>query len=140
MPGSVTGPLAESFRRGNARELELKCRYLEAAALKETGRLAEALEGFQRILGEAKSIGSARVLSSTYVALIQLHSEMNRATEAFALAREAAPFLQSSNNRVALAKLHWGVGLLMRTQGRPASMASARSRLAPSRSRSVSKS
>ncbi|MEO8431017.1 MAG: hypothetical protein ABI592_05865 [Acidobacteriota bacterium] len=116
----LTGPLAESFRRGAARELELKCIYLEAAAMKETGRLPEALVRFERLLEQGKAIGSARILSSTYVALIQLHSEMNRATEAFALAREAAPLLQSSNNRVALAKLHWGIGLLLRTQNRPA--------------------
>ena len=116
----LTGPLAESFRRGNARELELKCRYLEAAALKETGRLVESLAGFRCILDEAKAIGSVRIVSSTYVALIQLQSEMNEATEAFALAREAAPILQASNNRIALAKLNWGIGLLMRTQKRPA--------------------
>ena len=114
----LTAPLAESFRRANAKELALKCRYLEGAALRETGALAEALERFENILEEAKAIASARILGSTYVALVQLHSELGHASEAFAIVREAAPFLQTTNNRVALSKLHCGLGLLMRTQGR----------------------
>ena len=115
----LTAPLAESFRRANAKELALKCRYLEGAALRETGALAEALERFENILEEAKALSSARILGSTYVALVQLHSELGHAAEAFAIVREAAPFLQTTNNRVALSKLHCGLGLLMRTQGRP---------------------
>ncbi|HYK41357.1 MAG TPA: hypothetical protein VE007_03135 [Thermoanaerobaculia bacterium] len=114
----LTAPLAESFRRANAKELALKCRYLEGAALRETGALVEALERFECILEEAKALSSARILGSTYVALVQLHSELGHAADAFALVREAAPFLQSTNNRVALSKLHCGLGLLMRTQGR----------------------
>jgi tetratricopeptide (TPR) repeat protein len=115
----LTAPLAESFRRGNAKELALKCRYLEGAALRETGALAEALDRFEVILEEAKAIGSTRVLGSTYVALVQLHSELGNTGEALAIVRDAAPFLQTTSNRVALSKLHCGLGLMMRTQGRP---------------------
>ena len=113
-------PLLESFRRGNANELALKCRYLEGVALKETGRLDEAVSIFEEISAQAKALNSARILGSTYVILIQLHSELNHAAETLTLVQEATPFLRSNNNRVALAKLQWGVGMLMRTQGRPA--------------------
>ena len=113
-------PLLESFRRGNANELALKCRYLEGVALKETGRLDEAVSLFEEISAQAKALNSARILGSTYVILIQLHSELNHAAETLTLVQEATPFLRSTNNRVALAKLQWGVGMLMRTQSRPA--------------------
>ncbi len=111
-------PLVEFFRRTGAKESELKCRFLEGVAFQETNRLQEALGLFNEILEEARAMGSAKLLGSTYVTLVQIYSELGRAEEALPLTAEATPVLRETNNRVALAKLQWGIASLLRRQGK----------------------
>lgn len=110
--------LREVFVRNGAKEQALKCRYLEAASLKEMGRLDEALPCFETLAAEARELGSAKVFSPALVAIIQIYSELGDADRALALAVEAAPILREQNNQVVLAKLHWGLGMLLRSTGR----------------------
>lgn len=114
---TLAAPLCETFNRTGSKEHALKCRYLEAATLKEMDRLSEALPIFQSIADEAKTLGVLRILAPTMVSIVQIHSELGDSARAFATSIEAAPILQASNNRVALAKLHWGLANLARQTG-----------------------
>lgn len=115
----LAAPLRDAFVRTGAREMGLKCSYLEALTLRELGRSDEAVTGFEAILDEAREIKSSKMLGLALVCLVQLRSESGQADLAAKLIAEAEPILQSSNNRVALGKLYWGVGVLMRSQNRP---------------------
>lgn len=110
--------LAKSFKRLMAPEFVLKARYLQAAALMETERFDEALELFRGIAREAQSLGSDRLLSSAWVAIIQIHAELGDANRALDGTAEATPILRRMNNRVGLAKLQWGLSNLLRKQGK----------------------
>ena len=114
----LAAPLREVFLRAGSRENALKCRYLEAACLKEMDRLAQSLEIFEAVAEEAKAIGSDRMLSPALVSIIQVHSELGDTDKAFALTIAAAPVLRESKNRVSLAKLQWGLANLLRQTGR----------------------
>jgi tetratricopeptide (TPR) repeat protein len=111
-------PVLESFERVRAPEAALKCRVLEAIAYKETNQLKEALEVFGAVLKHARSIGSARLVSSCYVNTVQIHAMLGETDAALTLAKEALPLLRSSNNRKDIAKLQWGIANLLRVEGR----------------------
>lgn len=109
-------PLAEVFFRAGSKEHALKSRFLYGVALRETGNLAEALTTFEQILGEAKKIGSSKLVENALVILIQIHSQYGDAPKALALAHEATPVLRASNNRMLLGKLQWGLADLLRSK------------------------
>lgn len=111
-------PVLESFERLRAPESTLKCRVLEGIAYKETNQLNEALNVFQTVLEHARSIGSARLLSSCYVNMVQIHAISGETDAALMLAKEALPLLRTSNNRKDIAKLQWGIANLIRVEGR----------------------
>ena len=117
--GGMSGPLIETFERMGARELALKCRYVQAVALRESGQLGNAALTFEQVYSDARQIKSDRVLSATLVALVQTYSDLGNATRALELTIEAETYLQSIGDKVSIAKLRWGVGLLLRKQGRP---------------------
>lgn len=112
-------PLTECFRRTGARELALKCQFVEAAALRESGKTGEAADSFEKVCIAAREIGSARVLGPVFVALTQIYSDLERTEDAVRMIGEADLFLRSNGDRVSLAKLHSSVGLLLRKQNRP---------------------
>jgi tetratricopeptide (TPR) repeat protein len=111
-------PLAESFERTGARESALKCRYAKAAALRELGRLPEALEEFQGLSGEARKLKSSKLLGPVFVALVQTYAEVGESEAAIRVLAEAEPYLRAEDNRVSLGKLYWGLGMLLRHQGK----------------------
>ena len=115
----VAGPLREAFLRTGAKEMGLKCSYVEGVALNELGRPDESLSVFEAVCGEARELKS-KMLGPALVCLVQLRSQLGQADLAAKLISEAGPILQAANNRVALGKLYWGVGLLMRAEKRPA--------------------
>lgn len=110
--------LLEAFERMKATESCLKCRSLRAIALKETGQSEEALRVFRALSLEAQALGSEKLLGSAHVNMIQLHATLGEADEALQLARETMPLLRRLNNRSDMAKLQWGIGDLLRTQGK----------------------
>lgn len=108
---------ADCFARLDLPEDALKCRFLEAAALKETGRLEEVKRSFQEIKLEAGKRRFDRLMGMASESLFQVHAFLGEVSEAVTEAREAAVILRRLDNRVNLAKLQLGVGYLLRSQG-----------------------
>ncbi|MEP6767508.1 MAG: hypothetical protein ABJC61_02475 [Acidobacteriota bacterium] len=115
---AMAGPILECFTRTGAKELALKCRFVQAAALREAGQTEQALIAFEQVCAEARDLKSTRVLGSVFVVLGQMYCEMGKVDRSLALVCEAEPFLRASGDKVALSKLHWGVGQLLQSQGR----------------------
>jgi tetratricopeptide (TPR) repeat protein len=110
--------LVTSFENLKMPEDALKCRFLEAVALKEGDRLDEAAELFRQICQDAERLGSEKLLAIASYNLVQIHGFLGQAEEAMAEARLSLPILKRLNNRVGIAKLHWGLGVLLRSQER----------------------
>jgi tetratricopeptide (TPR) repeat protein len=111
-------PLRESFTRAGAMEMALKCSYLEGIALREADRISESRDVFEQICEDARALRSTRMLATGLVALVQLYSDLGLPDRALEMVSEAEPLLKEVDNRVALGKLYWGIGLLLRTQNR----------------------
>jgi tetratricopeptide (TPR) repeat protein len=112
IPGLVT-----VFEKLGMTEDCLKARFLEAAVLKETDRLDDAVEVYRRVARESETLRNDNLLALAYVNLTQLHSLTGAIEDAFEDVQRAAPLLQRSGNQVGLAKLLWGIGFLMRSRG-----------------------
>jgi len=108
----------ECFVRLELHEDALKCRFLEAIALKETERPEEATRALEQIKEEAKTQRLDRLAAIAGQNLFQIHAFSGREDQAIAEAQEAAAILGRLNNRVNLAKLQLGVGYLLRGQHR----------------------
>ncbi len=108
----------ECFTRLELREDALKCRFLEAVALKETERLQEAKGAFRQIKQDAKTQQLDRLVAIAGQNLFHIHAFLLETDEAIVEAGEAAAILGRLNNRVNLAKLQLGVGYLLREQHR----------------------
>ena len=108
----------ECFVRLGLAEDALKCRFLEAHVLKETERLDEAKQAFHSIKIDSEARGLDRLAAIAGQNLFQIHVFLNEVEQAISEAREATSVLARQNNHVVLAKLHIGVGFLLRTQQR----------------------
>jgi tetratricopeptide (TPR) repeat protein len=109
--------LVASFRRLEMWDDALKARFLEANILRETDRLAAALQVFNEIALEARDLHNDALLSHAYVNLVQINALLGNQQEAVSSATRATPILRRLGNRIGLAKLQWGVGYLLRSQG-----------------------
>jgi tetratricopeptide (TPR) repeat protein len=96
----------------------LKCRFLQAVALKETGRFDEAKEVFFQIASEARQLKEDRLLALAAQNLFQVHAFLGEVDEAIGQAEEAAEIFTRLDSRVHLAKVQLGVGYLLRKQHR----------------------
>ena len=110
--------IVESFASFNVTEYALKCRFLEGASLVETERLTEALRVFGEIREDAERLKEEKLLALAYTNLFQVSVFLGEAREAMAYSRQALPLLRRLGNRVDLAKLQWGLGNLLRGQGK----------------------
>lgn len=108
----------ECFTRLGLAEDALKCRFLEAHVLKETERLDEAKRAFRLIKTDSEARGLDRLAAIAGQNLFQIHVFLDEVEQAITEAKEAASILGHQNNRVSLAKLHLGVGFLLRRQRR----------------------
>jgi len=95
----------------------LKCRFLEAQALKETERLGEAKNLFAEIISEAERLPNERLAAIAQLDLVQVHAFLGDRDQALSLSRKAEPVLRRLENWVHLAKLQLGVAYLLREQG-----------------------
>jgi tetratricopeptide (TPR) repeat protein len=105
----------------NLRKLELpdealKCRFLEAAAWKETERYTEAEEVFGALVREARALGNERLAAIALQNLFQIYAFRGDTRAALASAQEAGAILSRLKNRIGLAKLQLGLGYLLRSQ------------------------
>ncbi|MEX1243743.1 MAG: hypothetical protein WEB59_00300 [Thermoanaerobaculia bacterium] len=109
--------LLESFRSLDMAEDALKCRFLEGLALMETDELARAVHVFQEIAANASALGSPRLVASAYANLTHIYGMMGDAEGAMNASAKALPILRRLDDRVALAKVQWGLATLLRETG-----------------------
>lgn len=109
--------LVESFQKLGMPEDALKCRFLEGLAHIEKDEPSAAVDVFNAICAEAEAMGNDQMLAQSYVNLIHAHGMLGEAKAAIEASRRAIPTLQRLNERIALAKVHWGLGVLMREGG-----------------------
>lgn len=109
--------LVQSFRKLTMPQEELKARFLEGLALMESEKLGEAVEVFQKICREAESLGSEKLLASAYGNLTHLYGMQGDVERALEASRHAIPVLRRLEDRVALAKVQWGIATLLRETG-----------------------
>ncbi len=107
-----------AFQRLDLPEDALKCRFLEAIALKETERFDEAKKTLEEIRDDAMGAKNDRLAAIASQNLFQLHSFLGQADHAISVAQEVIPVFKRLDNRVGLAKLQLGLGYLFRSQSR----------------------
>jgi tetratricopeptide (TPR) repeat protein len=96
----------------------VKTRFLEAWALRETGRLKEAADVFNKIVEWAPSLANGEnLLALACVNLGQIYAALGEPDRSLDLARRAAPVFRRLNNLFGLAKLQWTIGDTLRSQG-----------------------
>jgi len=109
--------LIANFERLAMPEDAVRARFLQAGVLKETGKLREATSVFQEIASAAKALGNDTLFAYALVDLTQAHGLLGDTGRAMEAAEEATSLLRRLGNHVALAKLQWGLGYLLRTKG-----------------------
>jgi len=110
--------LIESFETLEMDEDALKCRFLEGLVLMETDQVSDAIAVFDSICERAAALPSDPLFASACGNLTQLHAGLGDTEKALAACSRAVPILRRLDNRVALAKVQWGMGDLMRVTGR----------------------
>lgn len=113
--------LIESFEKLEMREEALKCRFLEGIVLMEADQPTRAAEVFRRIRAGARALGNDQLLATALTNLAQLHGTLGEAEEALDASRHALLVWKRLNNRMGVAKVHWGMGDLLRVKGQPGS-------------------
>jgi tetratricopeptide (TPR) repeat protein len=111
-------PLVQTLTHLEMHDDALKCGFLEAIVLTETERFAEAIEKYRDLFQRAQESGNGRLAASASHNLVQLYGLTGDDEAALSEVRIALPLLREHENRVGLAKLHWGLGTLLRTKGR----------------------
>ena len=109
--------LIESFERLEMKQDALKCRFLEGLALMELDDPGAAIQVFRTICSEAETLESETLLADAYVNLIHCHGMLGEADAAVDASQRAIPLLRRLDNRISLAKVHWGLGALLREEG-----------------------
>jgi tetratricopeptide (TPR) repeat protein len=109
----------ETFESMGLVEDALKCRFLEGAALREMGDVPGAIRVFADICRRAEEQRDVRLTAEASNNLAQFYRVLGNLDEAMVYARKALPLLKQLDNRVGLVKLRWGVGSILREQGKP---------------------
>lgn len=109
--------LVQSFERLEMREDALKSRFLEGLALMEGEKLEKAREVFERICRDAEILGNQNLLGLGYTNLIQVFGLLGDSENAIETSRRAVPALSKAGNRIGLAKVQWGLAILLRETG-----------------------
>lgn len=110
--------LERELRELGLTEEALKCRFLEANALGETGQVHQAIGVCERICVMAEATENTRLLSLAFGNLAQFHRVAGDLASSLSYAQKALPYLQQETRyRVALAKLRWTVADIFREQG-----------------------
>jgi len=99
------------------REL-FRCQYLEASALKESGRLAEARSKLRELVGSNASQSDETILGLALISLGDLESEEGFFDQAVSFYQEAMPIIQRSGRPLLSAHLKAAMGTTFRNQGK----------------------
>lgn len=117
--------LIETFRKLRMHDDALKCRFLEGVSYINMDLFDKAVRVFQGVCAEAQAIGNEALLAAGCNNLVQLQGLIGNSEDALATAQETLKLFYKLDNQVGLAKLQWGIGTLMRTQGNLAAAAEA---------------
>jgi tetratricopeptide (TPR) repeat protein len=117
--------LAESFRKLDMLEDGVKCRFLEALALMETGEAGTAARAFESILEDSRRLASEKLIAIAYVNLVHVYGMLGETERALQCSQEALPILKSLDDRVNYAKVKAGIGALLRASGQLAASVEA---------------
>ena len=113
-------PLAEAFHGLSMPDEALKCCFLEGLALMECDRLDESVGVFEEICRDAKALRNEKLVASAYGNLTHIYGMMGDSENAIEASLKAIPVLTRLNDRVALAKVQWGLATLLREVGQTA--------------------
>jgi tetratricopeptide (TPR) repeat protein len=111
--------LVETFASLEMAEDALKCRFLEAAVLKETDRLDDARRVYLDICRDAERTGHESLLAAASYNLVQIYALLGDSSGAVAESCRALPILRRQVNRIGIAKLQAGLAFLLRETGKP---------------------
>jgi len=109
--------LIESFQRLGMREDALKSRFLEGLARLEKDEPSSAVRIFNEICRDAEQMGNDKLLGEAYGNLIHAHAMLGEGNEATEASHRAIPILKRLDDRIGLAKVHWGLAILLREGG-----------------------
>jgi hypothetical protein len=109
--------LERGFRDLGMAEDALKCRFLEGLCLMETDELPRTAEFFHDIIADAGRLGNEKLLVSAQTNLTHIYGRMGDADRALEMSASLMPRLKRMNDRVAIAKLRWGLAALLREKG-----------------------
>ncbi len=109
--------LTLTFRKLNMNEDALKARFLEGVVLMNLEQFEPAVTVFREICDEAQRLGNERLLAIGCNNLVQVHGYLGDSDQALSLAQDTLKLLYKLDNRVGLAKLQWGIGILLKTKG-----------------------
>ncbi|MEO8430052.1 MAG: hypothetical protein ABI592_00990 [Acidobacteriota bacterium] len=109
--------LVETFRKLGMSNEALKCRFLEGVIDLNTQRYDKAVCLFREISVEARRLKNESLLAVACNNLVSLQGLLGHSEEALEQAQETLKVFQQLDNRVGLAKLQCGIGILMRTRG-----------------------
>src|SRR5712692_10168493 len=108
----------KTFESMELAEEALKCRFLGGLALREKGQLRAAIEVFRDICREAEEQRNVRLIATASNNLAQFYRVIGEPEKALSYAQKALPLYKQLDNRVGLVKLRWGVGSILREQGK----------------------
>src|SRR5712692_8643436 len=108
----------KTFESMELAEEALKCRFLGGLALREKGDLHAAIEVFRDICRAAEEQRNVRLIASASNNLAQFYRVIGEPDRALSYAQKALPLYKQLDNRVGLVKLRWGVGSILREQGK----------------------
>jgi tetratricopeptide (TPR) repeat protein len=106
-------------------EQSLMCRFLEGLAFRETGKIDRAVIVFLDICRQAEDQRNVRLVAQASLNLAQFYRVLGNLDEAMVYTRKAFPLLKQLDNRIGLVKLRWGVGSILREQGKSAEAVAA---------------
>ncbi|HEY1250171.1 MAG TPA: hypothetical protein VGH97_03215, partial [Thermoanaerobaculia bacterium] len=112
--------LIESFAALGMPEDALKARFLEGLALMEGDEPLKSAEVFEEIAAEATLAGNDRLVAAAYANLTQVYAMAGNTEATIAASSRAIPVLRRLNDRIALAKVQWGLATLLRETGQHA--------------------
>ncbi len=121
----LTPSLVQSFRKLAMPHDAVKARFLEGLALMETASLTEAVAVFDEIAREAEALGADKLLGTAYCNLTQIYGMQGDVARAIEASQRAIPILRRLDDRVALAKVQWGLAVLLRETGQTAASVEA---------------
>lgn len=107
---------ARTLGRLGLAEESLKCEFLQALALREIGRVEDGIKVLLSIGERADRLGTRKLLAHAFNNLAQFYRVAGDQARALESAQKALPLLQQLDNRMALAKLRWCVGDILRDQ------------------------